>query len=400
MERETEDRGGKPRVVIAGGGVAGLEAMLALHDLAGERLDVRLHSPRAEFLYRPLAVTEPFGTGEVLRFDLGQLAERCGASFQLDGVVAVDGDARRVRRRDGAEAPYDHLLVASGAKALRAVPGSTVFWGVSDDGGFAEIVRRLRAGELHRVVFTMPSRSGWPFPVYELALQSAAELASAGVEGSMLTIVTPEEAPLQLFGVRASEQVRRLLAERGVELVTGAHPVKFEDGELETAPGDPIEADAVVSTPRLEGRRIEGVPHDAEGFIPIDDHGRVLGTEHVFAAGDVTAFPVKQGGIAAQQADAAAETIASLAGAEVEPRPFEPVLRGELLTGDEPRFLSGTPTGGHGDDSAMTRHALWASPGKIVGRYLAPFLASIAEIDLGVPDPGRAEPLRLDLGDG
>ena len=55
--------------------------------------------------------------------------------------------------------------------------------------------------------------------------------------------------------------------------------------------------------------------------------------EDVFAAGDIANFPIKQGGLAAQQADAAAEAIAAEAGAQVDPQPFKPVLRGILLTG-------------------------------------------------------------------
>ena len=51
------------RVVIAGGGVAGLEAMLALRELAGDRVDIELLSPSDEFVYRPMLVAEPFGSG-------------------------------------------------------------------------------------------------------------------------------------------------------------------------------------------------------------------------------------------------------------------------------------------------------------------------------------------------
>ena len=68
----------------------------------------------------------------------------------------------------------------------------------------------------------------------------------------------------------------------------------------------------------------------------------------------MTAFPVKQGGIATQEADAAAEAIAAAAGCEVEPAPFDPVLRGVLWTGGEPRYLYGRLTGGHGETSRLS----------------------------------------------
>jgi sulfide:quinone oxidoreductase len=69
----------------------------------------------------------------------------------------------------------------------------------------------------------------------------------------------------------------------------------------------------VIALARLQGPRIAGLPADADGFFPVDPHGRVTGARDVFAAGDATAGPIKLGGLAAQEADAAAaaETIAA-----------------------------------------------------------------------------------------
>ncbi len=381
MERHAAQPSPRPRVVIAGGGVAGLEAMLALGDLVGDRAEVELYAPRREFLYRPLAVTEPFDVGKVLEFDLHDLTERCGASFRLARVASVDTDAQRIKTGDGAEVAYDYLVVACGTRMLSAMPGAVTFWGVSDEAGAARVLRDLEAGTLRKVIFTVPGAACWPLPVYELALLAASQLQGVEGPGAELVIVTPEDAPLQLFGIRASEQMERFLAERGIKIVTGTHAVRFQSGRLFTAPGNPIEADAVLSLPRLGGRQIEGLPHDADGFIPVDSHGRAVGLEHVFAAGDVTAFPVKQGGIATQQADAVAEAIAAQAGSPVEPQPFEPVLRAKLLTGEEPKYLYGKLTGGHGEASTFSESPPWSDDGKIVGKYLAPFLSSVSDAD-------------------
>jgi sulfide:quinone oxidoreductase len=238
------------------------------------------------------------------------------------------------------------------------------------------VVRKLQAGALRKVIFTIPAGRGWPLPIYELALLSAAQLKGAENPSAELRIVTPEEAPLQVFGVRASEQMAQLLDERGIEIVTGASPVKFENGQLDIAPGTPIEADAVVSAPRFQGRTLEGLPCDEDGFIPVDDRSLVRGHQNVFAVGDVTSFPVKQGGIATQQADAAAEVIAAQVGGRVEPQPFEPILRAVLFTGEEPKYLYGKLGGGHGETSTFSDDPPWRDEGKIVGKYLAPFLAS------------------------
>jgi len=372
--------GERPRVLIAGGGVAALEAALALRDLAGERLAVELCSPRDDFVYRPFAVGEPYAAASLLRYDLRSLAERIGASFRPGGVSSVEPEARKASSRDGAVLPYDYLLVAPGARMLWAVPGAVTFWGVADDGGVGGVVRRLRAGGLRDVVFTMPGGRNWALPLYELALLAAAVLAKSGIEDAKLTVVTPEDAPLELFGRAVGVQMWELLGEHGIEVVTGASPVAFEDGCLQVAPGEPIETGAVVSLPRLEGRRIDGLPHDEEGFLRVDEHGAVLGVEGVYAAGDVTSFPVKQGGIATQEADVAAEAIAAAAGCEVEPQPFDPVLRGVLWTGGRPRYLYGRPAGGHGEVSKLSEEAPWPeAEGKIIGRYLTPFLAGLPD---------------------
>jgi len=371
------ERSGPAKVVIVGGGVGALEAMLALRDLAGERVEIEVCAPRRDFVYKPFSVGEPYGVAQILRLDLERLAEQCGASFSLDSISSVDASARQARTHDGRAIPYDYLIVASGVQLMWPFPGASAFWGVSDDADIEYVLRGLQKGRLRRVAFTLPSGCSWALPVYELALLAEARLSKAGVTGAHLIVVTPEEAPLHVFGARASEEVGQLLSERGIEVIARTHPVKFEDGLLSVTPGEGIEADAVVSLPRLEGRRIKGVPHDQSGFIAIDEHGRVGGLERIYAIGDVTSFPVKQGGIATQQADAAAESIAADLGADVEAEPFDPILRGVLWTGGKPRYLYGEISGGHGETSKMSEEPAWPEHGgKIVGRYITPFLAN------------------------
>lgn len=365
--------------MIAGGGVAALEAAIALHEMAGDRVEVEMYSPREDFVYRPFAVAEPYGASRAMRYDLGKLAERCGAGYHCATVGSVDGEAKRVRTHDGEEIAYDYLIVACGSRLLASVPGAINFWGVPDDGRVQDVISDLRDGKVRRLAFTMPGGSTWALPMYELALLAEKELSKQGVEGASLVVVTPEEAPLHLFGRAASDAVRRLLAERGIEVVTGAMPIHFEDGALSCSPRASIEADAVLALPRMEGRRIDGVPHDLAGFIPVDDHGRVQGMQQAYAAGDATSFPVKQGGISTQQADVVAEAIAAELGCDVPAEPLDPILRGVLWTGAEPLYLCGHLAGGHGETSSAGAVAPWegGEEDKLVGRYLTPFFAGL-----------------------
>lgn len=368
----------KAKVVIVGGGVASLEAALALHELAGDRATVDIYSPRRDFVYRPYAVGEPFGTAAAKKYDLAALAMRCGAGFHEESIASVDADARLATTHDGVSVAYDYLLVAAGARRFWPVPGATTFWGIADAHDLEQVLAGLRAGEVRRVAFTTPGHETWSLPLYELALLAEAELRREGIDDVELTVVTPEDAPLQVFGRDASAAVASLLDERGIALVSGTHPVRYQDGQLQTVPGEPLAFDEVISLPRLEGSPLRGVLHDPDGFVRIDDHCRVLKRERIYAAGDITNFPVKQGGIAAQQADVAAESIAADLGVAIEPESFDPILRGVLWTGRGALYLQGWLGGGHGETSTLTESPLWdEGSAKIVARRLSRFLAKV-----------------------
>lgn len=367
----------KTQVLIAGGGVAALEAALALHSFGSDRIDVQLLAPEPHFWYRALAVAEPFALGEVKRFELAELARRAGATFMLGRLASVDSARRIAYTKPGGGVPYSMLLIACGTVPKSAVDGALTFRGPADTERIDELLAELEARDVRRVVFAVPAGAVWSLPVYELALMTSSWLTARGIDAE-LALVTPEDEPLQLFGREASAAVCRLLEERGVAVHTGAYAAEARDGELLLVGGDVLAADRVVALPRLQGPRIGGVPQTFEGFIPVDLHGRVMGLPDVYAAGDITTFAVKQGGIAAQQAVAAAEAIAAAAGLAVEPQPFRPVLRGLLLTGEGPQYLRGElMPAGPAEASQASTEPLWWPPAKIVGRHLAPFLADL-----------------------
>jgi sulfide:quinone oxidoreductase len=335
-------------------------------------VSVALVAPDHEFVYRPLAVAEPFRIGEARRFPLDVLVDDAGASLLHGAVASIDPDARTVSTEDGDELSFDVLLLALGARPATAVPGALTFAGPASTGELASLLDETLAGDVRSIAFAIPAGVSWPLPLYELALLTGAHLADHGTRGVELSIVTPEEMPLALFGTDASAVIRELLEIRGIELLTHTTPLEWADGRLRIAPAGELEADRVVALPKLEGPRLQGIWHDRNGFVATDEYGRVPSEIDLYAAGDMTLFPLKQGGIAAQQADAAASAIAARAGAPVEPSPFRPVLRGLLMTGMVPRYLRSEP--GTAASVADTE-PLWWPPTKIVGHYLAPFLA-------------------------
>ena len=370
------------RVVVAGGGVAGLEALLALHALAGDRVELTLVSPTPDFVYRPLAVAEPFALGHQRRTPLAHATRTTGAAFVQAPLTAVDAAAKTVKLGDGQELTYDALVLATGAIAEPAYTSGNVFtWDDSRDveavGG---LLRDLEEGYSHHLAIVIPPGPGWPLPAYELALLISSDARGMGMDPE-ITLVTPERAPLAIFGPRAVEVVTAELEHAGVKVELSAY--------AEIDPGPPraivmrpsnrrLEASRILALPRLRGRTPDGIPADPDGFISVDAHGRVAGVAGVWAAGDGIDFPVKFGGLAAEQADAAAADIAADAGAVVERKPFRPVLRGRLLTGSGPRYMRYDASGGDGEGEATT-HTLWWPPGKINGRYLTPWLAALDE---------------------
>jgi sulfide:quinone oxidoreductase len=367
--------GSPKRVVICGGGVAAVEALLALRALLQVGIEVHLVAPNRQFVYQPLAVAAPFDLAETHLFEIAAIAREQSAELHVDSLARVEPEDRRVAIASGIDLPYDALIVAVGARRRDWLEGALHFGGEADVAAFRALLERLVSGSVQRLSFVNPAAVSWTLPLYELALLTASHLAERNVIGAELTIVTPETDPLAVFGPTASRMLRNLLGDRGIALKAGTYAEKIQDGKLHLHPSATLEVDDVVTLAQLEGPALPGLPCDASGFITVDEHSRVTGLEDVYAAGDGTSFSVKQGGIATQQADAAAEAIAAQMGAAVTPSPIRPTLRGMLLTGIAPTYMRAQIAGTTGDSFQTANNPLWWPPSKVAGRYLAPYLA-------------------------
>jgi sulfide:quinone oxidoreductase len=378
----------KTNVVIAGGGVAGLEALLALRHLAGEHVELTLLEPSTEFVFRPMATAEAFARGHGQRIPMQRLAADVDATLRHARLTGVNEAERLALVDDGDPVPFDALLVAVGAGSEPAYRRAITWTPQTDPEVFGGLRRDIEDGYSKSIAFVVPPGTAWPLPAYELALMTAWDALSMGQDDVRVSVVTPESAPLNMFGAVGSAAVRRDLDEAGVIVQSGAYvEERNRPPEFVIHPGSrPLDATRVVALPRPVPPGIDGLPTDDDGFIRVDRHGQVFGSERVWAAGDGIAFPVKQGGLAAQQADAAAESIAAVAGLDIEPQPFRPTLRGILLTGRGREWLRADIAGGDGDASAE-RHALWWPPTKVAGRYLSPYLHAFADAEATGEEP-------------
>jgi sulfide:quinone oxidoreductase len=363
--------------VIVGGGVAGLEAALALRDLAAERIATTLLAPAPDFVYRPMRVREPFAYGAAQHYSLEDLTREIGVELLQDAFKWLDPEQRLVHTDRGEAIAYDALLLAPGAILRPAFKHALTLDDRRLDDQLHGLIQDVEGGYVHKLAFLAPTPMPWPLPLYELALMTARRAYDMNVDVS-ITLATPEDAPLAVFGASVSEAVERLLVDNGILALTSAHSETPEVGQVSVHPGSRhLYADRIVALPQLFGPDLPGVPTgSASGFIAVDAHCRVPSLDRVFAAGDVTDFPVKHGGIAAQQADSAAEAIAALAGAPVQPAPFNPVIHGVLLGGETPLYLNAHITGGHGSSSEASETPTWSPASKIAAKYLAPYLES------------------------
>ena len=365
--------GSRFRLLVAGGGVAALEGMLALRELVGSRIDLELVSSAREFMLRATAVGEPFGYAALDPLPLIEVAADLGAHYWRDALVGVDADRQVAIMESGAERPYDALLIAIGAVPGVALPGAVTYGGPPDNARIGSLLSEMEEQPPDRLVFAVPPSVQWALPMYELALLTARRLTASAGARTHVALVTHESSPLDVFGPSASDAVRELLDEASIELVAGAHAATVGQDGLLLRDGRMVDADRVVASPRLTVPSLAGIPQIQDGFIPTDDEMRVDDLECVYAAGDATWFPIKQGGIAAQQADVAASSVAALIDPNREPIDFRPTLRAALITGGAPQYLRAV-IGEEGSSATATGAPLWWPPAKVAGRHLAPYL--------------------------
>jgi sulfide:quinone oxidoreductase len=377
-------------VLIAGGGVAGLECLIALRELAGDAPEIALLSPEHEFAYRPMSVLEPFSFAAAHRYPLAEIAADHEAQLLHGSLSWVDASNRMALTADDEPLSYDALFLALGATRYRRYEHALTVDDRDIDTALHGLIQDIEGGYTRKIAFVMPPRMGWPLPLYELALLSAQRAREMCVDVE-LTIVTPEDAPLAIFGDAASAGVSKLLTEAGITVLHSSYAAVPDSNHVRLTPG-PRELDVgrIVTLPLRMGPPVRGLPLAAHGFIPVTPTAAVRGIEGVYAAGDATDFPVKHGGIAAQQADAAATSIAAALGFPVALERFNPVIRGMLLTGHAPLYLTAHLVGGRGFTSTLSATCPWTPQAKIAAKHLGGYLERLdtAAHNANVPTTG------------
>ncbi len=382
MDGYLDGHGARAHAVIAGGGIAGIETALALRALVGDDLHITLAEPSGRFRMAATATGRAFGVGTTIEFPMAELAGRLGADHRVGRLVAVDPERRIAMLAGGELLHYDMLVVAVGARPEPFLPEALTFTGHADAPALRMLVEGIATGQERGsprdLAVVVPPDCGWPIAAYELALMTRRVLAEREGTPGRVMVVTAEERPLALFGTQATDAVSAELERAGVELELGAVVRGWRWGRLELAGRSDLSLDRVVALPVLRGPWLEGLPRDDHGFVRTKPDGTIPGVDDVWVVGDAGSFPVKQGGVACQQADAAAAAIAARVGADVDDEDFAPVLRGWVWDGAEGRFIRADLGGGHSESPGVDGlEPLWWPVMKVAGRYLSPFLQGL-----------------------
>lgn len=359
-------------IVIAGGGVAAIEAVLALRASGRPDLSLTLVSASPSFHLPPLSALKPFARGHSGDVSLAEFMHAQDGRFIEHRVASVEPARRALVLEDGAELPYDELIVAVGGQPVKGTDRGTGF----DPDAYntvTGIASDLELGWAGSVAVVLPDGPSWPLPGYEIALQLAQQLGGAEAARGHVHLFIPTEEPLEAFGAVVSQRVREALAQAGVTLHAGTAARVVRTGLVERSGGlPPVPVDRVLAMPRIVGPAIPGLPQDEDGFIVVDDLARVAGTAHVHAAGDGTTQPLKFGAIACQQADVAVADLLAVRGLAPAPAPLAPLLDARLVAGDQEVALHHDPSGANRPPIA------WPAGGKIAGRYLTPWVEAQA----------------------
>lgn len=362
-------------ILIAGGGVAALEALLALNERLGSSRTITMLAPNDAFRYRPLAAYGGLVPGLRSAVDLAEVAAEYDAEHLRDHLGSVHPERSEAITRNGTCIRYQALIVAIGAIAINPFPGAVTLGLPRQETAFEALVERVRAGTVQRVVIVVPPHLSWTLPAYETAL---ALRHASGLPTMRITVTTPEPAPMEEFGPEIADAIADRLRDRDIELYPRTVPETIAEDELWVPSLGLTPVDAVVVLARPAGPLVAGLPHDALGFIPVDAAGRVSGMTCIWAAGDATTQATKQGGFALQQVDAVSDDVAATLtgepprGASTADVPL--VMRAVLLDGDHVLYLRAEQDAGRWRGVASW-DPLWSPPGKVAGGRLTRYLA-------------------------
>jgi NADH dehydrogenase len=335
--------GARPRVVVVGGGFAGLSTV---RELSGTDVDVLLLDRDLYNTFQPLlyqVATGGLNPGDVT-YALRAFAARFGnAQFRRMRVTGLDAARRCVRTDTGEDIGYDYLVLCCGVTAnYFGIPGAAEHARTVYTRKEAIEVRDVMLGNLEAFAQGRPEAVA---PVAVIVGAGPTGVEMTGTLAELRTIAVPVTYPeldldrvrvilvemtdqvLGPFAPRLRRYTAKELRKRGVELRLGTAVKEVHQDGVVLSDGEHVPSAATIW---CTGVKVHdqvggwGLPQGRGGRIQVEPDMRVVGHPEIFAVGDVAASgdgalpqlaqPAIQGG-----RHAAAQTRRLIAGEPTEP---------------------------------------------------------------------------------
>jgi sulfide:quinone oxidoreductase len=317
------------RITIVGAGFAALTAVRTLRR-ADPGVAITLVAPRPEFIYLPGLIWIPPGLRqpEDLVVPLGNFLKRQRVEFHQASASGLK-EGGRVLLTDQGELPNDGLIIASGGRFIKKLPG--IEHAITPCEGIPAAVQirdRLKAMDGGTIALGFAGNPNEPSamrggPMFEFLFGIDNQLRREGRrERFKLVFFSPAAQPGNRLGPKAVQGLLGEMQRRGIETHLG-HKLKSFSATRVTSEGGEFAADLILFMPGMTGNLWfdnTELPRSPGGLLQADELCRVAGMERVYVAGDSGSFPgpdwmPKQAHMADLQAVAAANNLlAELAG--------------------------------------------------------------------------------------
>jgi len=311
------------KITIIGAGFAGLTAVRQLRK-QDKNYEITLIAPAAELHYLPSLIWLPSGLRkrEDIIIPLANFFKRMQVTFHQASVTGLSADARVVKTDNG-EVNNDALIIASGGRFIKKLPGIEHAITPCEGIAAAEKIRdRIAAMSGGTIAFGFSGNPKEPSamrggPMFEFLFGTDTLLNKQGRRDNFeLVFFTPAEKPGNRLGPKA---VARLLAEmkkRNIQTHLGDEMKAFEADKVITENTE-FKADLIIFMPGMTGNKWfdnSELPRSAGGMVKANKHCKVESMDCVYVAGDSGSFPgpdwmPKQAHMADLQAEAAAKNV-------------------------------------------------------------------------------------------
>lgn len=300
-----------PKVVIIGGGFAGLEVA---KQLADQPVDILMLDKHNYHTFQPLLYQVATGSleSESIAFSLRKnFSGQKNFRFRVAEVSGIDADHNKVFTNVG-DIDYDYLVIATGS--------TTNFFGNKDIENFAMPMksipealnlRYLILQNLEEASLKTTKEEREPYLTFVLVGAGPTGVELAGALAELRNHILDRDYPelekehmkvylvdflpkvLGPFSDEGSAAAKRFLTNMGVEVLLGVKVESYDGNEIKFEGGKTIKTKNVIWSAGVMGVIPEGIDKDKierGNRISVDSINRVKGSENIFAIGDVAAM--------------------------------------------------------------------------------------------------------------